>query len=559
MKEKIAEILSKETKIPSEEIITQIEIPPDDSMGDYSFPCFMLARTMKKAPKAIAEELAAKIKTSSEIEKIDSVNGYLNFHINKTWLISNILKEILIKEQKFGVQNIGKNKIVLVEMSAPNIAKAFGIGHLRSTMIGNSIAKIHSALGFSVKKLNYLGDWGTQFGKLIYAYQKYGDEKKLKEHPIQHLQELYVKINASMTEEIEQESRDIFKKLENGDKDLIKIWKQFKELSLVEFDHVYDLLGVTFDDVQAESDFNKKAEEVFSELEKKKLVVESQGAYIVDLEKYNLGVSIVKKMDGTTIYASRDLAAAISRQEKYKFEKLIYEVGAEQELHFKQFFKILELMGYTWSKNLEHASHGLYLGTDGKKLSTRQGKSYKMIDIWDSISEKIEKMVEQSSKLDKKEIDKRTMIITRAAIVYGDLKNYRRRDLIFDSEKIVLMEGETGPYMLYTYARANSILNKIKFKKKEKIVEEEPTKEEVKLVKTLSQYPDVLMKAYKDSDPSQIANYAFAVAKQFNSFYENCTVVGDTKEEYRAQVIYAYKTVLGNALDLLGIQVLDEM
>jgi len=559
MKEKIAEILSKETKMPSEEILAQIEIPPDDSMGDYSFPCFILAKTMKKAPKAIAEELAAKIKISSEIEKINSINGYLNFHINKTWLISNILKEILVKEQKFGVQNIGKNKIVLVEMSAPNIAKAFGIGHLRSTMIGNSIAKIHSTLGFSVKKLNYLGDWGTQFGKLIYAYQNYGDEKKLKEHPIQHLQDLYVKINAQMTEKIEQESRDIFKKLEEGDKDLIKIWKQFKELSLVEFNHVYDLLGVTFDDVQAESDFNKKAEEIFYELEKKKLVVESQGAYIVDLEKYNLGVSIVKKMDGTTIYASRDLAAAISRQEKYKFEKLVYEVGAEQELHFKQFFKILELMGYTWYKNLEHASHGLYLGTDGKKLSTRQGKSYKMIDIWDSISEKVEKMIKQNTKLDKKEIDKRTLLITRAAIVYGDLKNYRRRDLIFDSDKIVSMEGETGPYMLYTYARANSILTKIKFSKKEKLIEAEPTKEEIKLVKTLAQYPDVLMKAYKDNDPSQISNYTFIVAKQFNSFYENCTVVGDAKEEYRAQVIYAYKTVLGNALDLLGIQVLDEM
>lgn len=559
MDKKIAELISKETKLDQKEILNQIEIPPDDKMGDYSFPCFTLAKTMKKAPKIIAEELAAKIKPTTEIEKIEAINGYLNFHVNKTWTVTNIIKKIIAEDKNYGIKDIGSKKIVIVEMSSPNIAKAFGIGHLRSTMIGNSIAKIHSALGFTVKKINYLGDWGTQFGKLIYAYKKYGDEKKLKEHPIQHLQELYVKINSEMTEKIEQESRDIFKKLEEGDKELISIWKKFKEYSMTEFNQVYELLGVKFDDIQAESDYNKKAEEIFADLEKKKLVEESQGAYIVNLEKYDLGVSIVKKMDGTTIYASRDLAAAITRKEKYEFDKMIYEVGAEQQLHFKQFFKILELMGHKWSKDLTHVDHGLYLGKDGKKLSTRQGKSYKMIDIWNTISEEIKKMVSQNKKLTKEEIEKRTTIITRAAIVYGDLKNYRRRDLIFDPEKMVAMEGETGPYMLYTYARANSILKKINYKKKEEIVEETPTNEEIKLVKTLSQYPEIMMRAYKDNDPSQIANYAFSIAKQFNSFYENCTVVGDEKEEYRAQIIYSYKTILGNSLDLLGIEVLEEM
>ncbi len=468
------------------------------------------------------------------------------------------MREILSKQEKYGLQNIGKNKVILVEMSSPNIAKAFGIGHLRSTMIGNSIAKIHSSLGFDVKKLNYLGDWGTQFGKLIYAYKKYGDEKELKQHPIKHLQELYVKINAEMNDKIEQESREIFKKLEEGDKELIKIWKKFKEYSLKEFEYVYELLGVEFDDVQAESDFNKKAEDAFDQLQTKNLIKESQGAFVVDLEEFGLGVAIVKKTDGTTIYASRDLAAAIARKQKYNFEKLIYEVGAEQQLHFKQFFKILELLEYPWAKNLEHVDHGLYLGKDGKKLSTRQGKSYKMLDIWEAVSTKVEELIKNKN-ISKKEADKRIKTITRAAIIYSDLKNYRRRDIIFDPEKMTSLEGETGPYMLYTYARANSILKKINYKKKEKIREEEPVKEEIKLIKTLSLYPDVLMKAYKDNDPSQIANYTFSIAKQFNSFYENCTVIGDEKQEYRAQIIHAYKIVLGNALDLLGIEILEEM
>jgi arginyl-tRNA synthetase len=560
MKEIIVKILEsafkkEKIKLNKEKILELIEVPRDATLGDFAFPCFVLASQLKSSPNQIAIKLREAIgKTSEGFEDIQSVGPYLNFFVDRKTLAIKTVQEVIKLKEKYGTSNDGKGKLMVIDLSSPNIAKPFGIGHLRSTIIGNSLGEIAKKLGYKVIKINYLGDWGTQFGKMIVGWKKFGNETELKKDPIKFMLKLYVEGNK---EEYEQEARDWFKKLENGDKEATDLWKKFKELSLKEFDNLYKLLGINFDEISGESFYNNKMDKTIKELRDKKLLKESDGALVVDLEKYGLGVSLIKKSDGATLYATRDITAAIDRFKRYGFSRMIYEVGQEQKLHFQQFFKILELMGYDWAKNCIHVYHGLYLDKDGKKFATRKGKTVLMEDILGETIELAKKRIEDKNpKLkNKKEAAKKIAI---GAIFYGDLKNFRANDMVFDLDRFLEFEGNTGPYLLYSYARAKSILRKVK-PKKTNILFEDLEEKEIELVKKISEFSSMIEKAYEQMNPSIIANYAYQLSQTFNEFYHECPVIGSDKEKFRLMLVEAFSQVLKNSLALLGIETLEEM
>jgi arginyl-tRNA synthetase len=562
MKEKIISLLEKQG-LKKEEIEKLLEVPPASELGDYAFPCFSLASMMKKNPVLIAKELAAKLKNKAgsskdegnrDIEKIEANGAYLNFFLNKRNLSSLVLEKVLKEKEKYGSSEIGKGKTAVIDLSSPNIAKPFGIGHLRSTIIGNSLSEIFSFLNYKVIKINYLGDWGTQFGRMIVGFKKFGDSKKLEKDPINHMLEIYVKASQ---EEYEEEARNEFKKLEQGDKENLALWKKFRELSLKDFDEIYKILNIKFDVTSGESFYNEKIKDTIKELKDKKLLEKSQGAWVVNLDKYDLGMCLIQKSDEASLYASRDITAALDRHKKYKFSKMIYEVGAEQSLHFKQVFKVLELMGYDWAKNLVHVSHGLYLGKDGKKFSTRKGKTIFMKQILKETIELAKETIEKKNPgLKNKEETARKIAI--AAIFYGDLKAHRTNDVVFDIEKFLEFEGNTGPYLLYTYARASSILRKIK-KKIEKVEIYNINADESEIVKEIERFPEIVKQAYNELSPNVIANYSYELARKFNEFYHSSQVLGDKNENFRLAVVECLKIVLKQALKLLGIEAIEEM
>jgi len=563
MKKRVVKILKKalkqkNIKLKENEIEDLLETPPFADMGDYAFPCFFLAEKFKQEPNEIALEIREKIGNHPvmDFEDIQTSGAYINFFLNRKNMARKLVWEVLNQKKNFGKTNIGKRKKIVVEFSSPNIGKPFGIGHLRSTIIGNSIANICKFQGFKIIKINYLGDWGTQFGKLIFGYLKFGNEKKLHKDPLKHLLEIYVRVNKY--KKYEEESRKWFKKLENRDRKAVILWRAFKELSLDEFKKIYKILGVKFDDYVGESDSIKETEKVIKSLKEKNLLKKSKGALIVDLTKNNLGVCLIQKSDGTTIYAVRDIVAAIKRYKKYKFKKMIYEVGQEQKLYFKQIFKVLELMGYDWAKNCIHVEHGLYLDKDGKKFATRKGKTIFMDDILEkTISLAKKEIKKRSPKILKKELEERAHDIAIAAIFYGDLKNNRANNMVFDIRRFVSFEGDTGPYIQYSYARASSILEKTTNKDKFKITKLEP--KEIKLVKKLSQFQEVVLNSYENLNPSILANYSYKLAKIFNEFYHACPVIGSKQESFRLALVEAFKQVLKNSLELLGIKTVEEM
>ncbi len=555
MKELVVKEIEKHIDLSKKEIEDLIEIPPSKDLGDYAFPCFILSKTMKMSPDKIAIDLSKKI-SSKSFESVVSKGPYLNFFLNRNALSSTILSEILKKKEKYGSSNIGKGKTIVIDMSSPNIAKPFGIGHLRSTIIGDSVSNLCKFNGYKVVKINYLGDWGTQFGKLIVGYKKFGSESKLKKDPINHLLEIYVKVSSD--ESLEEASRQAFKELENGNPKYLSLWKKFKSLSLKQFNEIYKILGTNFDVISGESLYNKKMSFVIKDLEKKGLLQKSDGAMIVNLEKYNLGVVLIQKSDGATLYTTRDLAAAIDRRKKYKAEYLLYEVGSEQRLHFRQMSKILELMGYTWAKNIFHIDHGLYLGKDGKKFATRKGKTVFMSKILKETIALAKKEISKREKLPSKELEKRALIIAKSAIFYGDLKNYRSNDVVFDIQRFLDFEGNTGPYLLYTYARASSILRKVK-KNKTSFKINEISDKEKEIILLLSQFPNIVSSAYEKYSPNLVANYAYEISKNFNEFYHSEKVIGSESEAFRVSLIRAFSQILKNSLSLLGIQTLEKM
>ena len=559
-KKNIAAAIANQLKKKESDIFDVLEVPPEPSLGDYAFPCFSLAKELKKNPNQIAQELADKIK--AQFIAKTAVNGaYLNFFVDKSKLSKDVLSAILQKKAKYGQSSEGKGKTIVIDMSSPNIAKPFGIGHLRSTIIGNALRNLLKFQGYKVIRVNHLGDWGTQFGKLITAYRKWGKPALLKKNSIDYLLQLYVKFHdeSEKKPELEDEARAWFKKLEDGNREALSLWKEFKDLSIREFKKIYQLLGVEFEAYSGESFYNKELAGTIKILEKSGITEMSEGALIVNLEKHSLPPAILRKSDGATVYMTRDIAAAIYRKKKYKFNKMLYEVGGEQKLHFLQLFKVLELLGHSWAKDCVHIDHGLYLGKDGKKFSTRKGKTVFMTHVLEeTISLACKIIEEKNSKLKMK--DKLAKDIGVGAIIFGDLCNDRSNDAIFDIDKFTSFEGETGPYLQYTNARLCSILRKKKLTNT-KVDYQLYDEEEQEIVKHLGRFSDAIADSSRQYKPHILARYLLDLAQMVNSYYATHQVLQDDKkiEKARLTLITTVKQVLANGLGLLGIKALEQM
>ena len=562
MKKEIVKLLKKPLKdlkvdLKDEQIEKIIEIPPSPGMGDYSFPCFFLADRMKMSPHEIALEIREKIGDfpETEFEDVETDGPYVNFFVNRKSLARQVVWDVITQKKKYGESKEGQGKKVIVEFSSPNIAKPFGIGHLRSTIIGNSLANIFEFSGYKVTKINYPGDWGTQFGRLLAGYQKFGKEKLLLKDPINYLLKVYVKAS---NKKYDKSALEWFKKMEDGDRKALLLWKLFKGFSMEDLKKTYKLLGIKFDAYEAESQYNKKARELLEELKEKKIVKKSKGAQIIELEAQGLGTAVIEKSDGTTLYATRDLAAAIDRQKRYKFDRMIYEVGQEQKLYFKQLFKILDMMGYKWAKSCVHVDHGLYLGKSGKKFSTRKGSMIFLKDILnETVSLAKQEIMKRDKGISKKALEERALKTAIAAIFYGDLKNNRTNNIVFDLKKFVSFDGDTGPYILYSYARASSIMKKSEIKSKFEVSELED--KELELVKKISLFPEIVMQAQQNLNPSVIANYSYQLSQAFNEFYHVCRVIDSPQETFRLALVQSFRQTLKNAMSLLGIEVLEKM
>ncbi|MBR9683854.1 arginine--tRNA ligase [Candidatus Woesearchaeota archaeon] len=555
--QQIAKLLAKEVKFSLKDVSSLLAVPPDAKLGDYAFPCFRLG----KNPKEAADKLKKKLKLPKWLSRIEVAGPYLNFFVNPAVLAEETLTEINKEKGKYGSQDKGKGKKIVIDFSSPNIAKPFGIGHLRSTVIGNSLYKIHNFLGYKAVGINHLGDWGTQFGKLIVAYQKWGDVSGLKKDPINYLLKLYVKFHrlAEKDPSLDDEARRWFKKLEDGNKEATSLWKKFRELSLKEFEKVYSLLDVEFDSYRGESFYNNLLDKTIQDVGRKTKTEMSEGALIVDLEKYGMPPVLLRKSDGATTYHTRDLAAAFYRLKKYSPEKLIYVVGSPQKLNFDQLFKTLGLCGVD-EKKLVHVSFGLFRFPEGK-MSTRKGNVVLLEDVLSKAIGLVEKIIkEKNPKLkNKKEVAKQIGI---GAIIFADLSNNRRRDIEFDWDRMLSFDGETGPYLQYTHARACSILRRVKGKVSSKVnFETFNLAEEMKVVKLLGDFPEVLGKVLENYMPHHLANYLISLAQAFNEFYHKCPVISDQKHTMKARLLLvdSVRQVLENGLGLLGIKAPKEM
>ncbi|WP_315120079.1 arginine--tRNA ligase [uncultured Clostridium sp.] len=560
-KKLVAERISENIELPIEKVEEFIEIPPKADMGDFAFPCFQLAKTLRKAPNAIASELKEKINKDG-FEKIESLGPYLNFFVDKEVFAKNTLEKVICEGEKYGHTNIGEGKNVALEYSSPNIAKPFHVGHLFSTAIGNSLYKIMSSQGYNCIRLNHLGDWGTQFGKLISAYKRWVDEEALEKEPIKELLRIYVKFHdeAEKDPSLEEEGRMYFKNLEEGSEEETKLWERFKNLSLKEFDRVYKMLNVEFDYYNGESFYGDKMDAVVEEIDKKGLLTDSNGAKVVMLEDYNMPPCIIKKSDGATIYATRDLAAALYRKNTYDFYKSIYVVGLEQSLHFKQVFTTLKLMGHEWAEDCKHIGFGLVRFSD-KKLSTRKGEVIFLEDLLkESIDKTMEVIKEKNGELENKEEVAEKVGI--GAVIFTYLKNNRERDIVFSWNEMLSFDGETGPYIQYSYARGKSILRKLGTVCGEVDYSKLSSKEEFELIKTLEGFNNAITYSIDKLEPSIVTRYVIDVAKGFNKFYNLHSIINaedKATKKARLKLVEATCVVIKNALALLGIEAVEKM
>ncbi|MDR3596935.1 arginine--tRNA ligase [Clostridium sp.] len=560
-KNKVAELIKANVELDVKVIENLIEIPPKTEMGDYAFPCFQLSKVMRKAPNIIAEELKS-IMSTKEFEKIENIGPYLNFFVDKGVFAENTIEKVLEDGNNYGASNIGEGKTVCVEYSSPNIAKPFHVGHLFTTAIGNTLYKMFEKQGYNTVGLNYLGDWGTQFGKLISAYDRWVDEEALEKAPIDELLRIYVKFHeeAEKDHTLEDEGRANFKALETGDEKASALWTKFRELSLKEFKRIYDILGVKFDSLSGEAFYNDKIKVVVDELREKGLLVESNGAQVVMLEDYNMPPCIVLKGDGASIYAARDLAAAIYRKNIYNFYKCVYVVGTPQALHFKQVFKVLELSGHEWAKDCVHVGFGLVKFAD-RKLSTRNGSIVLLDDLLrEAVEKTMEVINEKNPELEnKEEVAKKIGV---GAVVFTYLKNSREKDIVFDWKEILSFDGETGPYVQYSYARGNSILNKGNDCTGTVDYSKLSSKEEFELVKSIANFNNIITLALDKLEPSILTRYVIEVAKGFNKFYNTHSVLNledETLKATRLNLVKASLQVIKNGLYLLGVDVIETM
>ncbi|MDD4547667.1 MAG: arginine--tRNA ligase [Bacilli bacterium] len=555
IKEDIYDILKDH--LTMEEIL--VENPKDRKMADFAVPCFAMSKVLRKSPNDIANMIKEGL--DNEIyEKIDVINGYLNIFLNKQMISKYIINKVLEEKDTYGSNNIGDNKVIVMDYSSPNIAKPFGVGHLRSTVIGNAIKNISIKNGYQVISINHLGDWGTQFGKLIYAYNTWGNEDLVRQNPIDELKNLYVRFHkeAETNPSLEEEGRKCFKKLEDGDLESLKIWEWFKDESLKEFNKTYDLLGINeFDSYNGEAFYNDKMDAVIKELESKKLLEFSDGAYVVRLGE-DMPPALIKRSDGASLYITRDLAAAFYRKNNYNFDEALYVVGNEQTLHFTQLKKVLSKMGYPWSEDIKHISFGMIL-QDGKKMSTRQGKSVKLHDVLVEAIELANKYIEERSPgLENSEEVGRQIGV--GAVIFNDLKNYRTSDIEFNLEDILKFEGETGPYIQYTYARINSLL---KHKQNKNIDYDDVEINEYawNLIFKLYSFPEIVIRAKEKYDPSEISKYIIDLSALFNKFYANEKIIDEDEKmtNFRLTVCEIVAILLEEGMRLLGIEAPKKM
>lgn len=553
----IASLIAKAAELDINEVQELIEIPANSEMGDYAFPCFKFAKVLRKAPNVIAQEIASKIEKSDLISKIETVNAYINFYVSKDIFVKEILNKVLNEKEEYGKKNIGEGKKIVIDYSSPNIAKPFHVGHLRSTVIGNALYNIFNALGYNSIGINHLGDWGTQFGKLIVAYKKWGDKEAVERDDIKELSKIYVKFHdeAEKDSSLEDEARGWLVKMQEGDEEALSLWKWFCELSMKEFERIYDRLGIKFDSYAGESFYNDKMQAVVDEIREKNLLVESNGAQIVDLESYNMPPCLILRSDGGTLYPTRDISAAIYRKNEYDFEKCLYITALDQNLHFAQWFKVIDLMGYEWAEKLVHIPFGLVSLGDGK-LSTRKGHVVLMEDILNSAVEKTLGIIqEKNPNLENKEEIANQVGI--GAVVFNDLYNSRIKNVVFDLDRMLNFEGETGPYVQYTHARACSILNKenieeINFDVDYSLLNDEAS---VNVCKVLAQYTDKLIDAANKYEPYVLTRFIVDLCQAFNKFYNENNIKaseGDLKNA-RIALVYCVKNVISSALKLLGI------
>ena len=564
-KKQVAEAVAKVLEMDVNEIEKFIEKPKGTDNGDYAFPCFRLAKTLRKAPPAIAEEIKEKLEVDEkEISKIEVVGGYINFFVNDEALGGQVLQEISENEE-YGKSEVGKNRNIVVDYSAPNIAKPFHIGHLRSTVIGAALYNIYKHLGYNVTGVNHLGDYGTQFGKLIEGYKRWGTEYNIDENPIDELTKIYIRINQECKEDetILEECRNNFKKLEDGDTYCVELWNKFKNLSLKEFQKVYDLLGSKFDSWNGEAFYSDKMAEIVELLEKSGKLVESEGARIIDLEDKGMAPCIIEKSNGSSTYATRDLAAIMYRARTYDYDKAIYLTSYEQVLHFKQVFETAKLLGLKekYINGLEHAPFGMVLLKTGK-MSTREGNVIKLQDLLDEAISRAGKIIEEKNPdlENKEEIAKRVGI---GAVIFNDLANNRIKDEVFDWDTILNFQGETGPYIQYTYVRTKSVIEKaggipdIKNVNTKFLIDNASNK----ILKLIYDFEDVLIQVTEKNEPSILSRYLIDVSKAYSNFYNENKIILEDKEVQNARVYltYAVGKVLKTGAGLLGIQMPDKM
>lgn len=560
----VADEIKKVTNI--ENIYEYIEIPANKDMGDYSLPCFKLAKELKKAPQMIANDIKEKLKINEEIvSKVEVVNGYLNFYINPLAIAGTVLQEFDAKKESFGDSKIGNNKTIVIDYSSPNIAKPFHIGHLRSTVIGNALYNIYKFLGYNVVGINHLGDYGTQFGKLIEGYKRWGSEYDIENNPIDELTKIYVRINnlCKEDESVLEECRNNFKKLEDGDKYCTELWQKFRDLSLKEFQKVYDLLDVHFDSLNGEAFYSDKMPEIVDILEKTGKLVESEGARVINLDEYNMPPCIIEKTNGSTTYATRDLAAIMYRARTYNFDKAIYVTSYEQILHFKQVFETAKLLGLDqkYTDGLTHVPFGMVQLKTGK-MSTREGNIIKLEDLLNEAISRVSKIIEEknSNLENKEEVAKKVGI---GAVIFNDLYNSRIKDEIFDWDTMLNFNGETGPYLQYMYVRTNSVLEKVD--KLPEINEVDinllQDNASVNLIKEMYNFGNTVKQAAEKNEPYIISRYLINMAQLFSSFYNENKIICEDEKLQAARIYLTYCTnmLLKKGAKLLGIQMPERM
>ena len=545
--------------VSAEELYSFIEVPPTNEMGDFALPCFKLSKIMRRPPVVIAETLKNAFETDEYIGECSAVNGYLNFKINRKNFAFGLLDEILDCGDKYGSDNIGDGKTVCIDFSSINIAKPFHLGHLSTTVIGSALCKIFRFLGYKVVGINHLGDYGTQFGKLIVAFKKWSSFEAVKEGRLKELTRIYVKYHdeAKLHPEMDDEARHYFKLIEDGDKEAGELFELFKKITLEEVDKIYKLLNVSFDSYAGESFYNDKMAPVVDELKEKGLLKISDGASIVDLEEYGMPPCLILKSDGSSLYATRDMAAAVYRKNTYDFYKCLYVVAYQQNLHFKQFFKVLELMGKDWAKDMVHVAYGM-VSLESGSMSTRAGKVVLLEDVISKTIEKAYEVIEQKNPNlpDKANIAR---AVGTGAVIFGALCNNKIKDIVFSYDRVLSFEGETCPYVQYTVARCNSVIAKCGNGGEYGGVE--MNDQEYAVIKELGRFKDVVKAAADKYEPSFVTRYAIDLATAFNKFYMDCKIAVEdqTVKNFRLAITKAVKITLTNALTLLGIETVEQM